>query len=58
MDELLLYLAPKLFGPGHGMADLPVLEDLAGGVALELHSAERIGPDLRVLARVAGHDRF
>lgn len=58
VDELLLYLAPKLFGPGHGMADLPVLEDLAGGVALELHSAERIGPDLRVLARVAGHDRF
>lgn len=58
VDELLLYFAPKLLGPGRGMADMPALEDLAGGISLEWQAAERIGPDLRVLARVAGHDRF
>jgi len=58
VDELLLYLAPRLLGPGRGMADLAPLNDLAQGLALDFHSIEQVGPDLRVLARVQGHDRF
>ena len=58
MDELLLYLAPKLLGPGRGMADIGPLHALSEGVALEWRDVQRIGPDLRVLARVAGRDRF
>jgi diaminohydroxyphosphoribosylaminopyrimidine deaminase/5-amino-6-(5-phosphoribosylamino)uracil reductase len=58
VDEFLVYLAPKLLGPGRGMVNLGPLEDLAGAVALEFDSMERIGPDLRLLARVAGRSRF
>ena len=58
VDELLLYLAPKLLGPGRGMADMGPLETLAQGLALQFQGVERVGPDLRVLARVAGRDAF
>ena len=58
VDELLLYLAPKLLGPGRGMADIGPLQVLSEGIALEWRDVQRIGPDLRVLARVAGRDRF
>jgi diaminohydroxyphosphoribosylaminopyrimidine deaminase/5-amino-6-(5-phosphoribosylamino)uracil reductase len=58
VDEFLVYLAPKLLGPGHGMLALPALEVLAGAVALEFVSAERMGPDLRLLARLAGRSTF
>lgn len=52
VDELLLYLAPRLLGPGRDMANLATLHDLAGGISLEFSSIERVGSDLRVLARV------
>ena len=58
VDELLLYLAPKLLGPGRGMADMGPLETLAQGLALQFQGVERVGPDLRVLARVQGRDQF
>ena len=58
VDELLLYLAPKLLGPGRGMADMGPLETLAQGLALQFQDVDRLGPDLRVLARVAGRDAF
>ena len=58
VDELMLYLAPKLLGPGRGMAEMGPLDTLAQGLALDFHSVERIGPDLRVLARVQGRDQF
>ena len=58
VDELLVYLAPKLLGQGRGMAQLGPLADLTEAVALEFRSVERVGPDLRVLARVPGRDRF
>jgi len=58
VDELLVYLAPRLIGLGREMASFGPLQDLAAAVALEFTSAERVGPDLRVLARVAGRDRF
>ena len=58
VDELLLYLAPKLLGPGRGIADMGPLETLAQGLALQFQDVERLGPDLRVLARVMGRDAF
>lgn len=60
VDELLVYLAPKLLGPGLGIASMGPLSDLAQAQALEFSSVERVGPDLRVLARVLGpgHDAF
>ena len=58
VDELLLYLAPKLLGPGRGMADMGPLETLAQGLALQFQDVDRLGPDLRVLARVMGRDAF
>ncbi len=58
VDELLVYLAPKLIGLGREMARFGPLADLAAAVPLEFTSSERIGPDLRLVARVAGRDRF
>ena len=58
VDELLVYLAPRLLGPGYGMADFGPLAALADGVPLEFRSADKIGPDLRLVARVQGRDRF
>ena len=58
VDELLVYLAPRLIGLGREMAHFGPLADLAAAVPLEFMSSERVGPDLRVVARVAGRDRF
>ncbi len=58
VDEMLLYLAPRLLGPGLGMAQTKPLHTLADGTALEYVSVERIGPDLRIVARVQGRDSF
>ncbi len=58
VDELLLYLAPQLLGPGRGMADMGPLDALAQGLPLQFQGVERVGPDLRILARVQGRDQF
>lgn len=58
VDEVLLYLAPRLLGPGLGMAQTAPLQALAEGTALDYVSVDRIGPDLRIMARVQGRDRF
>jgi len=52
VDELLLYLAPVLIGPGRSMLDLPALQDLAQARALRLHEVTRVGTDLRIRARL------
>ncbi len=52
VDELLVYLAPTLLGSGRPLAEIGPLTALADGVALDFESAERVGPDLRILARV------
>jgi len=51
VDELLVYLAPSLIGPGQGMFDLPPLAQLAGRRRLRFHDVARVGDDLRILAR-------
>lgn len=58
VDELLLYQAPRLLGPGLGMAQTAPLQSLADGTALDYIAVDRIGPDLRIVARVQGRDRF
>lgn len=51
VDELLVYLAPSLIGPGQGMFDLPPLAQLAERRRLRFHDVARVGDDLRILAR-------
>ena len=58
VDELLVYLAPKLIGQGRGMAQWGPLDALAQALPLEFRSSTMVGPDLRILARVAGCDQF
>ena len=51
-DELVVYLAPRLLGPGLGMAALGPLESLAQGIDLRFHQMALLGDDLRLVARV------
>ena len=51
VDELLVYLAPSLVGPGQGMFALPPLARLAEQRSLRFHGVAQVGPDLRILAR-------
>ncbi len=51
VDEFLVYLAPTLLGQGREMARFGPLEDLAGAQALVFHGVERVGADLRLIAR-------
>ena len=53
VDEVLLYLAPQLLGPGQSMAHLPTLTSLSEAVKLRFHSVDPIGPDLRLRLRRA-----
>jgi diaminohydroxyphosphoribosylaminopyrimidine deaminase/5-amino-6-(5-phosphoribosylamino)uracil reductase len=58
IDEVLLYVAPCLIGdPARGVAEFPGgLARLADRVALSLLAVDRIGDDLRVIARVTAKD--
>ncbi len=58
IDEFLVYLAPKLLGPGLGMASFGPLQTLSEGIELQYQSTDRVGPDLRIIARVVGRDQF
>ena len=58
VDELLIYLAPRLLGKGWGMAEWGPLEQLSDGISLDFKSIDKIGPDLRIVARVQGRDNF
>lgn len=52
VDELLFYIAPKLIGPGRGIALQRKLDNLLQAIPLEFTDVATVGPDLRVLARV------
>ncbi len=58
VDEFLLYLAPKLLGAGRGMVNIGPLAELSQAIELEFRETAMIGPDLRILARIPGRDRF
>ena len=51
VDELLVYLAPTVLGDAPGMFGLAPPPTLADRPALSFHTIERIGDDLRILAR-------
>ncbi|MBT0569280.1 bifunctional diaminohydroxyphosphoribosylaminopyrimidine deaminase/5-amino-6-(5-phosphoribosylamino)uracil reductase RibD [Curvibacter sp. CHRR-16] len=56
VDELLLYVAPTLLGPGRPLFELPALQSLSAlpdWARWQWHSATPIGPDLRLLLRRA-----
>jgi diaminohydroxyphosphoribosylaminopyrimidine deaminase/5-amino-6-(5-phosphoribosylamino)uracil reductase len=52
VDELLVYLAPKLIGEAQGMVHLPALSDLAQARRLVFHEVTMVGEDVRLLARL------
>jgi len=54
IDELLFYFAPSVLGdPARGMFELAApLTSLSGRIPLEWHAIDRVGADLRVMARV------
>lgn len=53
VDELLLYLAPTLLGQGQAMVDMAAPGSLEERLELGIHDVERVGPDLRIIARLA-----
>jgi diaminohydroxyphosphoribosylaminopyrimidine deaminase / 5-amino-6-(5-phosphoribosylamino)uracil reductase len=54
VDELIIYLAPHLLGDsGRGMFDLGLLTGLDQRCELTMRDLRRIGPDLRIVARMA-----
>lgn len=62
VDEFVVYLAPKFIGSGFGMASHAhsggPMTALTDALPLVFRSVEQIGPDLRIVARVAGKDAF
>ena len=57
-DELLVYLAPKLLGPGRALADMALLPDLASALDYEWRDVRQVGRDVRLLARLEGAGAF
>src|SRR5207244_3429229 len=54
VDEFLIYLNPSFLGDAaQGMLDLPAFDSLEKRPRLKLLSTERVGEDLRLLARPA-----
>ena len=51
IDELVVYLAPLLTGPGQSMAALPTLTNLAQAQTWQFSQTTPIGADLRLLLR-------
>jgi diaminohydroxyphosphoribosylaminopyrimidine deaminase/5-amino-6-(5-phosphoribosylamino)uracil reductase len=54
VDEYLVYLAPRLIGEGREMASFGPLPDLAAARDLRFTAIDRVGDDLRLLARPFG----
>ena len=57
VDELLVYVAPRLIGPGLGLAALAPIARLDDALAFSFWSVERVGADLRLLLRPAAAPR-
>lgn len=57
-DEILVYLAPKLLGPGRALAALSPLTGLDGCWQGEVRDLCLVGSDVRLIVRPAGRERF
>ena len=58
VDELLVYLAPLLIGLGREMAAFGPLTELAEALRYRFTEVQRVGEDLRLLARPPGRSAF
>ena len=58
VDELLLYVAPRLLGEGRAIAALGALGSLAESLDFEFVDVERVGGDLRLRLRPPGRADF
>ena len=58
VDEFLIYLAPKLLGTGRCMADFSPLKELSDAMVLEFVSVDKVGEDMRLVARPVGRTHF
>ena len=58
VDELLLYVAPKLLGQGLEMARWAAPVNLGSARTLHFDACELLGPDLRINASISGRDHF
>ena len=58
VDELLIYLAPKLLGPGRGMVDWPALPSLSAAGHWQFEHTEAVGDDLCLRLRRPGATGF
>jgi diaminohydroxyphosphoribosylaminopyrimidine deaminase/5-amino-6-(5-phosphoribosylamino)uracil reductase len=58
VDELLVYLAPRLLGPGRGLAAIGPLARLADSLDFKFVDVERVGADLRLRLRPPGRAAF
>jgi diaminohydroxyphosphoribosylaminopyrimidine deaminase / 5-amino-6-(5-phosphoribosylamino)uracil reductase len=58
VDEVLLYVAPRLLGDGRGIAALGALGNLAESFDFEFVDVERVGADLRLRLRPPGRAAF
>ncbi len=54
VDELLLYIAPRLLGPGRGIAALGPLASLADSLDFEFVDVQRVGAGLAAAPAAAG----
>jgi diaminohydroxyphosphoribosylaminopyrimidine deaminase/5-amino-6-(5-phosphoribosylamino)uracil reductase len=52
VDELLVYLAPKLLGQGAAMFALPVLTHVDQASQMVFHDVSKVGGDVRLLVRL------
>jgi diaminohydroxyphosphoribosylaminopyrimidine deaminase/5-amino-6-(5-phosphoribosylamino)uracil reductase len=51
VDELLIYLAPTILGPGYDVFNLDALKNLQDKINLRFHEIKQVGEEVRVLAR-------
>lgn len=58
VDELLVYIAPRLLGPGRGIAAIGPRASLADSLDFEFVDVERVGADLRLRLRPPGRADF
>jgi diaminohydroxyphosphoribosylaminopyrimidine deaminase / 5-amino-6-(5-phosphoribosylamino)uracil reductase len=58
VDELLVYVAPRLLGSGRGIAAIGPLASLADSQDFEFVEVERVGADLRLRLRPPGRAVF
>jgi diaminohydroxyphosphoribosylaminopyrimidine deaminase / 5-amino-6-(5-phosphoribosylamino)uracil reductase len=58
VDEFLIYIAPRLIGAGRELAAFGPLATLDDAIGLRYTVLERIGDDLRILARRTGAAAF